>query len=68
MRTWTFRNERTTNSGGPAVDADGKVVGIDCMTFGAQPNLPDGGTVIIPIEEAMSLINDFVTSQAVPSK
>jgi len=56
------------NSGGPAVDAAGNVVGIDCMAFGAQPSLPNGGAVIVPIEEAVNLMNDFVASQAVPTK
>jgi len=56
------------NSGGPAINAAGEVVGIDCMAFNAQPTLPNGGAVIVPIEEAVSLMNDVVASLAVPAK
>lgn len=56
------------NSGGPAFNAAGEVVGIDCMAFDAQPNLPNGGAVIVPIEEAVNLMNALVASQVVPTK
>ncbi len=53
------------NSGGPAFNAAGEVIGIDCMAFNASKTLPNGGAVIVPIAEATNLMDELVTSNKV---
>lgn len=56
------------NSGGPAFNALGEVIGIDCMASNASAALPNGGAFMVPIVEATSLIDKHIKSQALPTK